>query len=121
MKNKDKIFVAIIILAALTIALFLSPLASKQPDGLEKVAEKFGFAEKSGNFFKINFLMAHYTFPGIKNSYWQKAFSGFLGVLIILSLFGLISCIIFFVNKHKKGKSNPISEENTGSFKYKKL
>ena len=30
------------------LALFLSPLASTSPDGLEKVAETKGFAEKGG-------------------------------------------------------------------------
>ena len=121
LKNKDKIFIAVLILAAIVISFFLSPLASKQPDGLEKVAQNFGFAGKAGNFFKIHFIMADYVFPGIKNSYWQKAFSGFFGVLIILALFALISGIIFLVHKIKGRKSNPVSEENNDSFQHKKL
>ena len=121
MKNKDKIFIAIMILAAVIISFFLSPLASKQPDGLEKVAQNFGFAGKAGNVFKINFIMADYVFPGIKNSYWQTAFSGFFGVLIILALFALIFGIIFLVHKNKRRKSNPVSGENNDSFQHKKL
>lgn len=121
MKNKDKIFIAIMILAAVIISFFLSPLASKQPDGLEKVAQNFGFAGKAGNVFKINFIMADYVFPGIKNSYWQTAFSGFFGVLIILALFALIFGIIFLVHKNKRRKSNPVSGENNDCFQHKKL
>jgi len=120
MKNKEKMFVAVIILAAVIIALFLSPLASKQPDGLEKVAEKFGFAEKAVNSFNINFILADYIFPGIKNSYWQTAFSGFFGVLLILALFTLIFGIIFLAGKYKKGKSNSVSDNNSDIFKHKK-
>ena len=121
MKNKNKLFFAVIILAAAIVSFFLSPLASKQPDGLEKVAENLGFAEKAGNLFKINFIMADYVFPGIKNSYWQRAFSGFFGVLIILALFALIFGIIFLVHKNKRCKSNPVSGENNDSFQHKKL
>jgi cobalt/nickel transport protein len=117
MKNKNRGFIAVIALAAVTILLFLSPLASKQPDGLEKVAENFGFAEKAKNIFNINFIMADYIFPGIKNSYWQTAFSGFFGVLIILAVFALISGVFYLVSKHKKNKSNLISEDNTDNFK----
>jgi cobalt/nickel transport protein len=121
MKKKDKIFIAITILAAAVISFFLSPLASKQPDGLEKVAQNLGFAGKAVNILKINYIMADYVFPGIKNSYWQTAFSGFFGVLIILALFALVFGIIILVNKNKRHKSNPISEENNSSFQYKKF
>ncbi len=121
MKNKEKIFIAAIILISVIIALFLSPLASKQPDGLERTAQDFGFAEKAGNTFNINFIMADYMFPGIKNSYWQTAVSGFFGVLLILALFSLIFGIIFLAGKYKKGKSNPVSGVNNDSFKYKKF
>ena len=69
MEKKEKIFIAVIAMAAVMIALFLSPLASRQPDGLEKVAQNLGFAERAVNFFNINFIMADYIFPGIKNSY----------------------------------------------------
>jgi cobalt/nickel transport protein len=121
MKNKNRIFIAAIVLTAVIISLFLSPLASKQPDGLEKVAENFGFAEKAGNFFNVNFVMADYVFPGIKSSYWQTSFSGFFGVLIILAIFALIFGIIFLVQKNKRSKNNPVKGENKDRFQYKKL
>lgn len=120
MKNKEKIFIGVIILVSVIIALFLSPLASKQPDGLERAAQDFGFAEKAGNFFNINFIMADYVFPGIKSSYWQTAISGFFGVLVILVLFAVIFGIIFLLGKYKKGKSSPVSDDNNDIFKYKK-
>ena len=121
MKIKHKVLAVAIMLVAIIIALLLSPIASKQPDGLEKVAEKLGFAEKAVNSFKINFIMNGYIFPGIKNSYWQTAFSGFMGVLFILSLFAFIYGIIFFTNKNKKNKKNTIQEEKTDSFNFKKF
>src|SRR5680860_1410774 len=117
MEKKEKIFIAVIAMAAVMIALFLSPLASRQPDGLEKVAQNLGFAERAVNFFNINFIMADYIFPGIKNSYWQTAFSGFFGVLIILALSALIFGIIFLANKNKKNKNTPDTGENNNSSK----
>jgi cobalt/nickel transport protein len=116
LKNKNKIIIAVIILAAAIISFFLSPLASKQPDGLEKVAQNFGFAGKAINYFKINFIMADYIFPGVKNSYWQTAFSGIFGVIMILALFALIFGIILLVNKNKAHKNRQIKKENDNSF-----
>lgn len=105
MKVKEKIFIVIIAIAAIFIGLFLSPLASKYPDGLEKVAEKLGFADKATNIVNFKFIIPDYTFPGIKSSFWQTSLAGFFGVLIVLTIFVLIYLIILFINKNKNLKN----------------
>ncbi|MCL4384857.1 MAG: PDGLE domain-containing protein [Cyanobacteria bacterium] len=102
---KDKIFIIIIAIAAIFVGLFLSPLASKYPDGLEKVADKLGFADKAANLVNIKFIIPDYSFPGIKSTFWQTSLAGFFGVLIIFVVFALIYVITFLINKNKNLKN----------------
>jgi len=102
MKKKDKIFITIASLIVLATALFLSPFASGFPDGLEKVAEKLGFANKASGFVNFKFIIPDYSFPGVQSTFWQTSLAGFFGVLIIFALFALILGITVFINKNKK-------------------
>lgn len=72
---------------ALVVALF-SPLASGDPDGLERVAEDHGFIEQAQEpWYKI---IPDYLFPGIENEAVATIISGVVGVLItFLVAFGL--------------------------------
>ncbi|MHB1275667.1 MAG: PDGLE domain-containing protein [Candidatus Humimicrobiaceae bacterium] len=99
---KEKIFILIVAIAAFAVALFLSPFASTYPDGLEKVADKLGFADKASSFVNFKFIIPDYTFPGINSSFWQTSLAGFFGVLIIFAVFALILWITVLVNKNKK-------------------
>lgn len=76
---------------SLLLALFLSPFASSSPDGLEKVAEMKGFAEK-GESWKLwrHAPFSDYAIPWIKNEKVSTALSGLIGTLAIFFLaFGL--------------------------------
>lgn len=106
MKKKEIIALVIIIAAALITGLFLSPLASTHPDGLERVAEDYGFLEKAGNIEGISFLIPDYEFPGVDSSFWKTALSGFIGVIIMLAIFGIIYFIVYSVMKNKNGISS---------------
>ncbi len=106
MKKKEITALVIIILAATFTGLFLSPLASVHPDGLERVAEDYGFIDKAKSFENINFLIPDYEFPGVENSFWKTALSGFAGVIIMLAIFGIIYFIIYFAMKDKNNISN---------------
>ena len=69
---------------ALILALFLSPFASTSPDGLEKVAETKGFAEKGGSWkFWKHAPLSDYIIPWIKNEKVSTALSGLIGTLAI--------------------------------------
>ena len=70
--------------ATLLVALFLSPFASESPDGLEKVAETKGFAEKGeGSTFWKYAPLPDYAIPWIKNKKVSTALSGLIGTLAI--------------------------------------
>lgn len=71
------------IVLALLLAV-LSPLASANPDGLEKVAENLGFLSKAqGPFYSV---IPDYMFPGIHDEKLATIAAGVLGVLLIASV-----------------------------------
>ena len=69
---------------ALVVVFALAPLASSDPDGLEKVAEDKGFAEKAEDP-RYEWL-PDYTIPGIDDEYWSTVLSGSIGVGIVFVL-----------------------------------
>lgn len=75
----------------LAIALLLaaiSPLASAFPDGLERVSEDLGFADRASE--PAYSLMPDYTFSGVENKVAATILAGMLGTLILLGLgFGI--------------------------------
>jgi cobalt/nickel transport protein len=71
----------------LLMALFLSPFASSNPDGLEKVAETKGFASKGEGWkFWKHAPLPDYEIPWIKNKNLSTAISGLVGTLAIFLL-----------------------------------
>lgn len=112
-EKKTTTFIMVGIIAALIIAVFISPFASSFPDGLEKVAENFGFLSKAQNAISDRFfLIPGYTFKAIDNPLWQGALSGLFGVLIVLAIFGIIFLIFKAATKSKnKTEQNNL---NTG-------
>ena len=108
---KTTTFVTVGIVAALIIAVFISPFASSHPDGLEKVAENFGFLEKAQNTVSDKvFLIPGYTFGAVDNPLWQGALAGLFGVLIVLVIFGIIFLIYKAATKNKnKNEQNNLN------------
>lgn len=72
--------IALIALAAL--------FASSHPDGLEWVAEGFGFA-KAAETGVISAPMPDYNFLPIKSPFWSTLFAGTVGAAICFILFWL--------------------------------
>ncbi len=61
----------------------LIPLASSNPDGLEKVVETFG-AQEHESFWRG--FMADYSFASIENSYVSTLLAGIIGVSVVLAV-----------------------------------
>lgn len=78
MRSVTKVIVAIIIgLVALT------PFASTDPDGLERVAESLGIGEPQPIW---SGLMPDYTLHLAENPYLTKLISGLVGLFLILGV-----------------------------------
>ncbi|MFC2145018.1 PDGLE domain-containing protein [Actinomycetota bacterium] len=103
-KRKTVIFTVIGILAISIIAMALSLVASSFPDGLEKVAENYGFIGKAVEVLpKGFFLIPDYAFSGVENEYWKISLAGLFGILIIFAIFSLVY-LIYKVSGNKKTK-----------------
>lgn len=69
---------------AVLLAVLLSPFASKSPDGLEKIAQDEGFAERGEGPRAWRFAALNdYAIPGIKNEYVATSLAGLLGAALV--------------------------------------
>jgi hypothetical protein len=89
MKRKQWIAVVAIGLGLAFLVALASPLASSQPDGLEKVADEKGFLDEGkGPSYEI---IPDYTFPGVDNENVATILSGIVGVVIVAAVgFGVM-------------------------------
>jgi hypothetical protein len=69
---------------AAVVVIVLAPLASPDPDGLERVAEDAGFMERATSFFAG--LLGDYAIPGVDNAWLSTVLAGLLGVAIVVAL-----------------------------------
>jgi len=103
--NRNILFIVIGILAIFIIAMALSLAASSYPDGLEKVAENFGFMDKVTELLPEGFfLIPDYAFRGVENEYMQTSLAGFFGIIIIFLIFSIIYFIYKATTNEKSGK-----------------
>jgi cobalt/nickel transport protein len=94
-----------IALAICLAVVFLSPLASSSPDGLEKVAEDHGFVEQSREApFQV---IADYLFPGIENEALATILAGIIGTLVI---FGTVYGLARLLRLRKRQEEHPSTE-----------
>jgi hypothetical protein len=84
-------WIAGIAIAALVV-IVLAPLASPDPDGLERVATDNGFIGQAQNFFSG--LFDGYAIPGIDDPAVSTILSGLLGVAILLGLVFVVGRVL---------------------------
>lgn len=82
-----KAFVLLGLAVAVALAVAVSPYASSNPDGLEKVAEQKGFLE-AGTLHRLqeDAPIPDYAFPGIDNPRLATAVAGFAGTLLVAAI-----------------------------------
>jgi hypothetical protein len=92
--SSGRLFVIGGLLVAIGLALFLSPLASGEPDGLNRVALDQGFADSEREHRLSDSPVAGYGVRGVDNEAVSTGVSGVIGVLITFgvgtALFGLV-------------------------------
>lgn len=104
--KRNILFTVIGILIILIIAMALSLVVSSFPDGLEKVAENYGFIDRAVDILPEGFfLIPDYTFGGVENEYWQTSLAGLFGVLIILAIFAVVYLIYRVAGNKKPGEN----------------
>lgn len=87
MSGRTLVFTILALAVAVGLATAVSPFASPNPDGLERVAEDTGFVE-TGRLHAIqsDAPIPDYAFPGIENPRVATGVAGFVGTLGIFAL-----------------------------------
>jgi len=92
------LFAAGAVVAALLLAAFVSPFASTQPDGLNKVAIDKGFDHKAKDSAVADSPLAGYAVKNVSNEKVSKGLSGVAGVaatlLVASGLFGGVRFVV---------------------------
>ncbi len=95
-ENTTKVsFYGLFIILILLLSL-VTPFASSSPDGLESVAEEFGFTQTDG----IVLLLDDYGISAINNDFISTVLSALLGVTVLAIMFNLI------ISRRKSGKNS---------------
>ena len=95
-KNTTKVsFYGLFIILILLLSL-VTPFASSSPDGLESVAEEFGFTQTDG----IVLLLDDYGISAINNNFVSTVLSALLGITVVAIMFNLI------ITRRKSGKNS---------------
>ena len=97
-------FMALALAVAVGLGAALSPFASPDPDGLERVAGEKGFLEK-GELHSIqdDSPVPGYAFPGIGNERVATGVSGFVGTLGVF----VVGFGIAWVLRRPRGRGAP--------------
>ena len=95
-ENTTKVsFYGLFIILILLLSL-ITPFASSSPDGLESVAEEFGFTQTDG----IVLLLDDYGISAVNNNFISTVLSALLGVTVLAVMFNLI------ISRRKSGKNS---------------
>lgn len=95
-ENTTKVsFYGLFIILILLLSL-VTPFASSSPDGLESVAEEFGFTQTDG----IVLLLDDYGISAVNNDFISTVLSALLGVTVLAVMFNLI------ISRRKSGKNS---------------
>ncbi|MFN3421078.1 MAG: PDGLE domain-containing protein [Armatimonadota bacterium] len=92
--KRNRWLIAIVAIALIAIALL--PFASDLPDGLERVAEMFGFAEREQKVYSAP--LRDYTLPGLE-SFVGQAVAALVGISIVSGLAWLLGRALRKVNR----------------------
>jgi hypothetical protein len=82
------IFIAIGLIVAFSLAFFVSPQASSQPDGLDKVAIDTGFADYEKPHALDDLPTAGYAVKGVDNERLATGLAGLIGVTVTFAIAG---------------------------------
>ncbi len=85
-------------LFAASLAVFVSPWADPDPDGLTKIARQEGFAEREERHALEDSPLSGYAVKGVDNDRLSTGLAGFIGVL---ATFGLTMCVLTIVRRKR--------------------
>jgi hypothetical protein len=99
-----RVFTVLALAVAIGLATAVSPFASTDPDGLEKVAETKAFLDE-GKLAPIqeDSPAPDYAFPGLENERLATGLAGFVGTLAVFAL----GYVLALVLRRRPGREAP--------------
>lgn len=97
-------FVVAGIAVALVLAFFVSPYASSNPDGLEKVASDKGIDASVTDHASADSPLADYSVQGVENTGLSTGLSGIVGVAVT---FAIGTGLVVLLKRSRLGRSPP--------------
>lgn len=97
------------LLVSLALAVFVSPFASSSPDGLEKVAETHGFADRAAETPLVASPVPDYEMPGIGAAGVATAVAGLVGTVVVFGL-SLLLARALVPSRVTRSDGNPPSD-----------
>lgn len=94
------VFIGVGLLLAFGLAFFVSPQASSQPDGLEKVATDEGIDGKARDHTLADGPTADYTVKGVDDEALSTGLAGLIGVAVVFAAAGAL----FFAVRRTGGR-----------------
>jgi hypothetical protein len=82
------------LLISLGLAIFISPLASSAPDGLEKIAELLGFEHAAAENPVLSSPIPDYEMPGFSSAALATAVAGAVGTVVVFFLALLLARVL---------------------------
>ena len=109
MRRKVWGFVLAGLFVSFLLAAFVSPFASKAPDGLERISADRGFAEKGEGGSAWRFpLMPDYKVAGVRSESVGTALAGLAGTLLVFAVaFGAAKLI----SRRRAAGSEPVGQK----------
>lgn len=101
MRPRSTAFVIAGAAIALSLGALVSPWASPDPDGLERVASEQGFAERGGEHALRNSPVAGYALDGVDDDRVAAGLGGLIGVLATFAA----ATAVFAVLRARRPKS----------------
>ncbi len=102
-KKNLTLFIAGGLIVALGLAFFVSPYASHDPDGLNKVAIDKGFDSGATDSATADSPLAGYAVSGVDDAGLSKGLSGIVGVAITFGLAMILFGILRVVRNRRSG------------------
>ncbi len=94
MSRRIALFIGAGLLVAFGLAFFVSPYASSQPDGLNKVAADKGFDQSVKASPTDDSPLAGYSVSGVDNTKLSKGLSGIIGVALTFAIgYGILTVV----------------------------
>ena len=95
------VFVVVGLAVALALAFFVSPYASSDPDGLERVAIDNGFDSAADEHAMADSPLADYGVDGVDDSKLSTGLAGVIGVALCFAIGALLFFVIRVIRKRQ--------------------